>query len=70
MPKDKMLFGRTIVMQARNVKFDLCPGRDREICLSALGIAHSQCCIFCSHLRDAMYLMDTTRGQVQILHVQ
>lgn len=68
--KDKMLIERTIVMQARNVKFDLCPRPDRESCLSALSIAHGQCCIFCGHLRDTMYLIDTTHGQVQILHVQ
>src|SRR5712691_12908810 len=47
----------TIVMKAGHVKSDVCPGWNRECCLSAISIAHSQCCIFRGYLRDVLHLM-------------
>jgi hypothetical protein len=48
---------RTIVMQARNVKFDLRPRQDRECRLFTISIAHCQGGILRSDLWDARYLI-------------
>jgi hypothetical protein len=48
---------RTIVMQARNMKIDLRPRRDRECCLSTISITHCQGGILRSDLWDARYLI-------------
>ena len=48
---------RTIVMQARNMKFDLRPRRDRECCLTTINSTHCQGGILRSDLWDARYLI-------------
>jgi hypothetical protein len=48
---------RTIIMQARSMKVDLRPRRDRECCLSTINITHGQGGILRSGLWDARYLI-------------
>src|SRR6266566_5300902 len=48
---------RTIVMQARSMKVDLRPRRDRECCFFTINITHCQGGILRSDLWDASHLI-------------
>jgi hypothetical protein len=57
-------------MQARNVKIDPHPRRDRECCLSTANVAHCQGGILLGNLRDVRYLITITMVGLGSEHIQ